>query len=153
MCSIYNFNVKYNIDFVNNSYFKIQNKFQKILNNKFYCETNLKECEDNFHNNWRDWPEEVKLIIANMAFNLGLPRLKKFQLMFKALNKGKAVYVEKPLALDLQSITDIEESIYNPLNTAKINIIGNINIAIACIKNKVKKLIFASTIYFYCDIF
>ena len=48
----------------------------------------LKECEDNFHNNWRDWPEEVKLIIANMAFNLGLPRLKKFQLMFKALNKG-----------------------------------------------------------------
>ena len=48
----------------------------------------LKECEDNFHNNWRDWPEEVKLIIANMAFNLGLPRLKNFQLMFKALNKG-----------------------------------------------------------------
>ena len=48
----------------------------------------LKECEENFHNNWRDWPEEVKLIIANMAFNLGLPRLKKFQLMFKALNEG-----------------------------------------------------------------
>jgi len=48
----------------------------------------LKECEDNFHNNWRDWPEEVKLIIANMAFNLGLPRLKKFQKMFKALNEG-----------------------------------------------------------------
>ena len=47
----------------------------------------LKECEDNFHNNWIDWPEEVKLIIANMAFNLGLPRLKKFQLMFAALNK------------------------------------------------------------------
>ena len=32
----------------------------------------LKECEERFHNNWRDWPEEVKLIIANMAFNLGL---------------------------------------------------------------------------------
>ena len=48
----------------------------------------LKECEENFHNNWRDWPEEVKLIIANMAFNLGLPRLKKFQKMFKALNEG-----------------------------------------------------------------
>ena len=48
----------------------------------------LKECEDNFHNNWRDWPEEVKLIIANMAFNLGLPRLTKFKKMFAALNKG-----------------------------------------------------------------
>jgi lysozyme len=47
----------------------------------------LKECEENFHNNWRDWPEEVKLIIANMAFNLGLPRLKKFKRMFAALNK------------------------------------------------------------------
>ena len=43
----------------------------------------LEECEERFHNNWREWPEEVKLIIANMAFNLGLPRLEKFQLMFK----------------------------------------------------------------------
>ena len=33
-------------------------------------------------------------------------------LVIKALSKGKAVYVEKPLALELQSITDIEESIY-----------------------------------------
>ena len=38
----------------------------------------LSECEDRFHNNWIDWPEEVKLIIANMAFNLGLTRLVKF---------------------------------------------------------------------------
>ena len=48
----------------------------------------LKECEDRFHNNWRDWPEEVKLIIANMAFNLGLTRLVKFKKMFAALNEG-----------------------------------------------------------------
>ncbi len=37
-------------------------------------------------------------------------------LVIKALNKGKAVYVEKPLALDMQSITDIEESIYRSEN-------------------------------------
>jgi len=48
----------------------------------------LKECESRFHENWKDWPEEVKLIIANMAFNLGLTRLVKFQKMFKALNEG-----------------------------------------------------------------
>ena len=48
----------------------------------------LEECEDRFHNNWRDWPEEVKLIIANMAFNLGLTRLVKFKKMFAALNEG-----------------------------------------------------------------
>jgi lysozyme len=48
----------------------------------------LKDCENAFHNNWRDWPEEVKLIIANMAFNLGITRLRKFKKMFAALNKG-----------------------------------------------------------------
>jgi GH24 family phage-related lysozyme (muramidase) len=47
----------------------------------------LKECEDNFHNNWRDWPEEVKLIIANMAFNLGLPKLTAFKKMLTAIDK------------------------------------------------------------------
>ena len=48
----------------------------------------LKDCENAFHNNWRDWPEEVKLIIANMAFNLGITRLRKFKKMFAALNSG-----------------------------------------------------------------
>ncbi len=48
----------------------------------------LTECENAFHNNWRDWPEEVKLIIANMAFNLGITRLQKFKKMFAALNNG-----------------------------------------------------------------
>ena len=47
----------------------------------------LKECEERFHNNWIDWPEEVKLIIANMAFNLGGPRLSKFKKMLAAINK------------------------------------------------------------------
>tara|TARA_B100001094_G_C17765258_1_gene592345 strand:+ start:55 stop:528 length:474 start_codon:yes stop_codon:yes gene_type:complete len=48
----------------------------------------LKECESRFHENWKDWPEEVRLIIANMAFNLGLTRLVKFKKMFAALNEG-----------------------------------------------------------------
>ena len=46
----------------------------------------LKECEEHFHQNWSIWPEEVKLIIANMAFNLGITKLKKFQLMLSAIN-------------------------------------------------------------------
>ena len=48
----------------------------------------LSECESRFKESWAVWPEEVKLIIANMAFNLGLTRLVKFQKMFEALNKG-----------------------------------------------------------------
>ena len=48
--------------------------------------TVLEECETHFHQNWKVWPEEVKLIIANMAFNLGITKLKKFQLMLTAIN-------------------------------------------------------------------
>ena len=55
--------------------------------------------------------------------------------------------LKKNIVFNFAALSDIEESIYNPLNTAQINIIGNINVAIACIKSKVKKLIFASTIY------
>ena len=44
------------------------------------------------------------------------PHYNHSDLVIKALNKGKAVYVEKPLALDMQSITDIEESIYRSEN-------------------------------------
>ena len=51
----------------------------------------LKECEEHFHQNWQLWPEEVKLIICNMAFNLGLPRLNKFQRMLKAINEKNYV--------------------------------------------------------------
>ena len=58
----------------------------------------------------------------------------------------KAV-LKKNIVFNFAALSDIEESIYNPLNTAQINIIGNINVAIAFIKSKVKKLIFASTIY------
>lgn len=45
------------------------------------------------------------------------------------------------------AITDIGEGLKNPLSTAKINIIPTINIMNLCVKNKVKKFIFASTIY------
>ena len=95
----------------------------------------LKECENAFQlswpdwmpdsdNKWEQWPEEVKLIICNMAFNLGLPRLKKFQRMLKAVNKkdyvkaseegldsrwAKQVYNRAHRLMDrLRSIDDID---------------------------------------------
>ena len=45
------------------------------------------------------------------------------------------------------ALADIDISRRKPLDTAKINIIGSINIFKACLKNKVKKIIHASTIY------
>ena len=50
----------------------------------------LNECEERLEQ-WGTYPEEVKLILANMAFNLGLPRLLKFQMMILAINSGDYV--------------------------------------------------------------
>jgi UDP-glucose 4-epimerase len=58
----------------------------------------------------------------------------------KAIKNNDVVY-------HFAGITDIGEGLKNPLSTAKINIIPTINIMNLCVKNKVKKFIFASTIY------
>ena len=47
----------------------------------------LNDCEGHL-SEWSTHPEEVKLIVANMAFNLGITRVKKFKMMFSALNEG-----------------------------------------------------------------
>ena len=55
----------------------------------FYQDINicLSECEKRM-NEWENFPDEVKLIMANMAFNLGISRLMRFKNMFAALNSG-----------------------------------------------------------------
>jgi UDP-glucose 4-epimerase len=69
------------------------------------------------------------------------------------LNKNSVTRAaqKKDVVFNFAALSDIEESIQNPVGAANINIIGNMNIALACIKNKVKKLIFASTIYVHSD--
>ena len=44
------------------------------------------------------------------------PHFNHSELVIKALNKGKAIYVEKPLALTEESLIEIEEAIYNSEN-------------------------------------
>jgi UDP-glucose 4-epimerase len=46
-------------------------------------------------------------------------------------------------------LADINESNDNPIDLVNSNIMGNINILEACKKNKIKKYVFASTIYIY----
>jgi lysozyme len=38
---------------------------------------------------WRYYPESVQRGLANLAFNLGIPKLMKFQKMFAALDAGR----------------------------------------------------------------
>ena len=85
-------------------------------------------------------------------FDKNLKSIKSRKIKFingDILNKkrvDKAV-AGQDIVFNFAAVSDIEESIKNPLDSAKINIIGNINVALACVKKKVKKLIFASTIY------
>ena len=45
------------------------------------------ECRKLF-DDWNKLPEEVQLIIANMMFNMGRPRLSKFKKMIQAIRDG-----------------------------------------------------------------
>ena len=62
----------------------------------FYQDINicLDECERRM-NEWDNYPNEVRLILANMAFNLGITRLLKFKMMFASLNNGDWVDASK----------------------------------------------------------
>lgn len=46
----------------------------------------LEDCANIFMN-WEELPDEAKCILANMAFNLGGPRLRKFSKMIDAIHR------------------------------------------------------------------
>ncbi len=48
-------------------------------------------------------------------------------------------------------IADIGEANTNPLKSAEVNIIGNLNLLDACVQNKIKRYIFASSLYVYSN--
>ena len=48
-------------------------------------------------------------------------------------------------------VADIGVAASNPRNTLSINIMGTTNILEACVKNNVKRFMFASTVYVYSD--
>ncbi len=48
-------------------------------------------------------------------------------------------------------IADLKEADENPLEAINYNIIGTANILISCVKNKISRIIFSSTVYVYSD--
>ena len=50
-------------------------------------ETVIEDCKK-LHDGWDGYPEEVKQIVANMMFNMGLTRLSKFKRHNAALQSG-----------------------------------------------------------------
>ena len=57
----------------------------------------LEECEI-LYPNFNNLPEEAQLILANMMFNMGRPRLSKFKKMNKAIAEGD--YLEASLQME-----------------------------------------------------
>ena len=47
----------------------------------------IQDCKK-VYDDWDKLPEEVQLIIANMMFNMGRPRLSKFKKMIQAIRDG-----------------------------------------------------------------
>jgi UDP-glucose 4-epimerase len=45
------------------------------------------------------------------------------------------------------AIADLDEAITKPIETARINVLGNVNILDACVRNKVERYVYASTVY------
>ena len=66
-------------------------------------------------------------------------------------NKNKAVKAIKghKIVYNFAGISDIGDAMKDPIKTSKINLLGTLNILEGCIKHKVKRFIFASTIYVF----
>ena len=62
----------------------------------------------------------------------------------RAISKNDIVYL-------FASIADIDDAIKNPIDTARTNIIGTVYALDSCVKHRVRKLIFASSVYVYSN--
>ena len=94
---------------------------------------------------------EVIILDKNKCENL-LPKQK-----YKFLDVMNKLTLEKSLkkidyVYNFAGIADIQAAKEKPRDTIENNIIGNVDIIESCIKSRVKRLIFASTMYVYGDL-
>tara|TARA_R110002153_G_scaffold21674_2_gene72110 strand:- start:489 stop:932 length:444 start_codon:yes stop_codon:yes gene_type:complete len=62
-----------------------EDRVQQVFNSDIDCV--IDDCDRAF-DDFGSLPEGVQLVIANMIFNLGLPRFNKFKKMIRAINLG-----------------------------------------------------------------
>lgn len=53
------------------------------------------------------------------------------------------------IVYNFAALSDLNEAINKPIETVKINILGNVNALDLCVKHKVKRFIYASSVYVY----
>ena len=87
-----------------------------------------------FDNNESPWIREDQSMIVGDILDADL--------LNKIIKGSDVVY-------NFAAIADLNQAIDKPLDTAKINIIGNINVLEACKINEVNRFVYASTMYVY----
>jgi UDP-glucose 4-epimerase len=86
---------------------------------------------DRTHSHWKN--EGQEMIIGDLADK---------DLLNKSISGSEAVY-------NFAAIADLDLARNKPIETAEINVLGNVNVLEACRLNGVKRFIFASTVYVY----
>ena len=85
--------------------------------------------------------------------NIKSPWLRKDQKMVVGnildFEELKIVTEGAEFVYNFAGITDLNEASDNPIKTVEINILGNVNVLEACRINKIKRFVYASTIYVY----
>ena len=81
----------------------------------------------------------------------GVPNVKTKIINIK--NEKKLISALKGIdyVFHLAGVSDLHKAYINPKKTAEFNIIGTINVLDACVKNKVKKIIFSSSLYSFTE--
>lgn len=82
----------------------------------------------------------------NKNFSFIQGDIRDYKLLDKVLSKQKPIYISHHAAL-----ISVEESMKNPLLTNEINVTGTLNILEAALKNKVRKVLMASSSAVYGD--
>ena len=82
-------------------------------------------------NSYQDKPSEINFIKGN---------IEDYDKVLEASRGFDCAY-------NFAGISDLNKAINNPLSSAKVNIIGNINILEACRINKIERYIYASSVY------
>ena len=52
-------------------------------------------------------------------------------------------------SITLQAIADLDEALNKPIDTVKVNILGNVQVLEACRVAEIKRYVYASTVYVY----
>jgi UDP-glucose 4-epimerase len=63
------------------------------------------------------------------------------------IEKINQTIAEAEVVYNFAALADLNEAIKEPIKTIKINILGNLNVMEACCKHRVKRFVYASTVY------